>query len=76
MRFRFLVPMYEVIVGLIVLNVMLQEIFNPPDEQNKREMTFVNVFFGIGDKVLQFANQPETGVMIGDVGESHWYSYK
>ncbi|MFQ9521993.1 MAG: ATP-dependent RecD-like DNA helicase, partial [Turicibacter sp.] len=71
-----LVPMYRGDCGIDSLNVMLQEIFNPPDEQNKREMTFGQRIFRIGDKVLQLANQPETGVMNGDVGEVIGISYK
>lgn len=71
-----LVPMYRGDCGIDSLNVMLQEIFNPPDEENKREMTFGQRVFRIGDKVLQLANQPETGVMNGDVGEVIGISYK
>lgn len=71
-----LVPMYRGDCGIDSLNVMLQEIFNPPNEENKREMTFGQRVFRIGDKVLQLANQPETGVMNGDVGEVIGISYK
>lgn len=71
-----LVPMYRGDCGIDSLNVMLQEIFNPPDEDNKREMVFGQRVFRIGDKVLQLANQPETGVMNGDVGEVIGISYK
>ena len=73
---QILVPMYRGDCGIDSLNVMLQEIFNPPDEQNKREMTFGQRIFRIGDKVLKLANQPETGVMNGDVGEVIGISYK
>ncbi len=73
---QILVPMYRGDCGIDRLNVMLQEIFNPHDEQNKREMTFGQRIFRIGDKVLQLANQPETGVMNGDVGEVIGISYK
>ena len=71
-----LVPMYRGDCGIDSLNLMLQEIFNPPDEENKREMVFGQRVFRIGDKVLQLANQPETGVMNGDVGEVIGISYK
>ena len=71
-----LVPMYRGDCGIDSLNVMLQEIFNPPDEENKRELVFGQRVFRIGDKVLQLANQPETGVMNGDVGEVIGISYK
>ena len=73
---QILVPMYRGECGIDNLNVMLQEVFNPPDEENKREMIFGQKVFRIGDKVLQLANQPETGVMNGDVGEVIGISYK
>lgn len=71
-----LVPMYRGDCGIDSLNEMLQEIFNPPHEESKREITFGQRVFRIGDKVLQLANQPETGVMNGDVGEVIGISYR
>lgn len=70
-----LVPMYRGDCGIDNLNLLLQEIFNPPSE-DKREMTYGQKVFRIGDKVLQLANQPETGIMNGDVGEVIGISYK
>ena len=63
-----LVPMYRGDCGIDQINLMLQEVFNPPDE-NKRELVFGQKTFRIGDKVLQLSNQPETEIMNGDVGE-------
>ena len=71
-----LVPMYRGECGIDAINEMLQAIFNPPDDSNKREMAFGQRIFRIGDKVLQLSNQPETGVMNGDVGEVIGISYK
>ncbi len=71
-----LVPMYRGECGIDAINEMLQAIFNPPDDSNKREMVFGQRIFRIGDKVLQLSNQPETGVMNGDVGEVIGISYK
>lgn len=70
-----LVPMYRGDCGIDNLNLILQEIFNPPQE-DKREMVYGQKVFRIGDKVLQLANQPETGIMNGDVGEVIGISYK
>lgn len=72
---QILVPMYRGDCGIDNLNVMLQDIFNPPAD-DKREMTFGSKVFRIGDKVLQLANHPETGIMNGDVGEVIGISYK
>lgn len=71
-----LVPMYRGECGIDAINEMLQQIFNPPDESTKRELVFGQRVFRIGDKVLQLSNQPETGVMNGDVGEIIGISYK
>lgn len=70
-----LVPMYRGDCGIDNLNLLLQEIFNPPSD-DKREMSYGQKVFRIGDKVLQLANQPETGIMNGDVGEVIGISYK
>ena len=63
-----LAPMYRGDCGIDAINLMLQEAFNPPNE-NKRELEFGQKIFRIGDKVLQLSNQPETEIMNGDVGE-------
>ena len=70
-----LVPMYKGPCGIDALNELLQEVFNKADE-NKREIIFGKKVFRIGDKVLQLANQPETGIMNGDVGEVIGISHK
>ncbi len=63
-----LAPMYRGTAGIDSLNVMLQELFNPPSD-GKREMTYGNIVYRIGDKVLQLVNQPESNVFNGDIGE-------
>ncbi len=72
---QILVPMYKGACGIDALNELLQQVFNPADE-HKREMPFGKKVFRIGDKVLQLVNQPETGVMNGDVGEVVGISHK
>ncbi|WP_108669625.1 ATP-dependent RecD-like DNA helicase [Peribacillus acanthi] len=64
-----LAPMYRGPAGIDSLNKMLQEIFNPNTEGTRRELTFGEVVYRVGDKVLQLINQPESGVYNGDMGE-------
>ncbi|MFT4412745.1 ATP-dependent RecD-like DNA helicase [Fredinandcohnia humi] len=63
-----LAPMYRGNAGIDSLNVMLQELFNPP-VNGKRELTFGDIIYRRGDKVLQLVNQPENNVFNGDIGE-------
>ncbi|WLR44038.1 ATP-dependent RecD-like DNA helicase [Bacillus carboniphilus] len=62
-----LAPMYKGPVGINQLNLMLQEMLNPPSNQ-KRELSFGEVVYRVGDKVLQLVNQPESNVFNGDMG--------
>ncbi|WP_458412398.1 ATP-dependent RecD-like DNA helicase [Schinkia sp. CFF1] len=63
-----LAPMYRGSAGIDALNQMLQNLFNPKAEQ-KRELTFGDIAFRVGDKVLQLVNQPDDNVFNGDIGE-------
>ncbi|MEH7332766.1 ATP-dependent RecD-like DNA helicase [Neobacillus drentensis] len=64
-----LAPMYRGPAGIDRLNLLLQEIFNPNSEGTRKEITFGEVKYRIGDKVLQLVNQPESNVFNGDIGE-------
>lgn len=64
-----LAPMYKGPAGIDRLNVLLQEIFNPNVGNTKKELSFGDVKYRIGDKVLQLVNQPESNVFNGDIGE-------
>jgi len=64
-----LAPMYKGPAGINALNKMMQEIFNPNVDQTKKEVSFNNVVYRIGDKVLQLVNAPEDNVFNGDMGE-------
>jgi exodeoxyribonuclease V alpha subunit len=64
-----LAPMYRGPAGIDRLNVLLQEIFNPNPDATRKEITFGEVKYRIGDKVLQLVNQPESNVFNGDIGE-------
>lgn len=63
-----LAPIYRGSAGVEKLNKELQELFNPKTE-GKRELSFGDVVFRKGDKVLQLANNPEQHVFNGDIGE-------
>lgn len=64
-----LAPMYRGPAGIDRLNVLLQEIFNPNPDGTRKEISFGDVLYRIGDKVLQLVNQPESNVFNGDIGE-------
>lgn len=66
---QILAPMYRGPAGIDRLNAMLQEILNPNDHKNRKELPFGDVKYRIGDKVLQLVNQPEQHVFNGDIGE-------
>lgn len=63
-----LAPMYKGPAGIDGLNKMIQEITNPP-AAGRKEMTFGETTYRVGDKVLQLVNQPESNVFNGDMGE-------
>jgi len=63
-----LIPMYRGILGIDSVNASLQELFNPQAD-DKSEMVVGQKIFREGDKVLQLVNNPDEGVMNGDVGE-------
>ncbi|WML54153.1 ATP-dependent RecD-like DNA helicase [Neobacillus sp. PS3-12] len=64
-----LAPMYRGPAGIDRLNHLLQEIFNPNPDGTRKEITFGEIKYRIGDKVLQLINQPESNVFNGDIGE-------
>jgi exodeoxyribonuclease V alpha subunit len=63
-----LAPMYRGPAGIDNLNKLLQEIFNS-NNGTRKEISFGDVHYRIGDKVLQLVNQPENNVFNGDIGE-------
>lgn len=78
---QILSPMRKGILGINNLNVHLQEILNPKDK-NKKEISFKDTIFRVGDKVMQIKNnytlkwtrkyseleKDGVGVFNGDVG--------
>lgn len=63
-----LAPMYKGVAGVDRLNEELQQAVNPR-HPSKRELSWNNVVYRIGDKVLQLSNHPEEPVYNGDIGK-------
>lgn len=63
-----LAPMYRGPVGVNRINQAVQEVVNPggPD---KKEISWGETTFRIGDKVLQLVNHPEHPIYNGDMGQ-------
>lgn len=64
---QILAPMYKGENGIDNLNVLLQNLFNPQDEE-KEEIRVGDVIYRVGDKVLQLINNPDCNVYNGDIG--------
>ncbi len=61
-----LIPMYKGECGIDNINKLLQEKFNYVNKN--QSITFGSKTFYYHDKVMQLVNQPEDGVMNGDLG--------
>nr|WP_295969612.1 ATP-dependent RecD-like DNA helicase [uncultured Bacillus sp.] len=64
-----LAPMYKGPAGIDRLNIMLQDVLNGNRDGTRKEITFGETKYRVGDKVLQLVNQPENHVFNGDMGE-------
>ena len=62
-----LAPMYKGENGIDNLNVLLQDLLNPPSEE-KNEFPYYDVVYREQDKVLQLVNNPDCNVYNGDIG--------
>lgn len=70
---QILVPMYNVSVGINVINRTLQDEFNPlnknlPSTSESKEIRYGSRRFRLRDKVIQLINRADKGVMNGDIG--------
>lgn len=63
-----LAPMYKGQAGINALNQVLQNLFNPNEDNTRKEVKHFDNIFRISDKVLQLENDPENGVFNGDIG--------
>ena len=64
---QILAPLYKTKNGIDTLNVMLQEIMNPKNN-DKNEITYGDTIYREGDKILQLINDNDNGVSNGDLG--------
>lgn len=62
-----LAPMNRGKLGTGSLNVILQEVLNPPSNE-KHEIEHLNRIFRVGDKVIQLRNNYDLEVFNGDIG--------
>jgi len=60
--------MYRGKAGIDTLNEHLQNLFNPNENNERKEVKFLDKVYRINDKVLQLVNDPERNVFNGDVG--------
>ena len=62
-----LAPMYKSLCGIDNLNVIMQELFNPSSDK-KKQISYGDVIYRVGDKVLQLVNDTDNNVYNGDIG--------
>ncbi|MDD4595280.1 MAG: ATP-dependent RecD-like DNA helicase, partial [Candidatus Izemoplasmatales bacterium] len=63
---QILIPMYKGISGIDHINSLIQATFNI--QNNAIQIGYEGKSFYLKDKVLQLVNQPEDGIMNGDIG--------
>ena len=66
-EFQVLVPMYKGINGIDNLNKIMQDIFNP-NNNDIEEITIGNIIYRENDKVIQLVNDVDNNVFNGDIG--------
>lgn len=64
---QILAPMYKGENGIDNLNLLMQNLFNPPSEE-KNEVLYYETTYREHDKVLQLVNNPDCNVYNGDIG--------
>ncbi len=65
--FEVLVPMYKTENGIDNLNKLMQDIFNP-EEEDKPQIKYNSIIYREGDKVIQLVNDIDNNVFNGDIG--------
>ena len=66
-KIQVMAPMYAGINGIDNLNKVLQNVFNPKNSK-KKEISYGDTIYRVGDKVLQLVNLPDNNVFNGDIG--------
>ena len=64
---QILAPMYKGENGIDNLNVVLQDIFNPEND-NLPEAKVGTIIYRVGDKILNLVNDPDKNIFNGDIG--------
>lgn len=64
---QILAPMYKGEIGIDNLNINLQNIFNPHDD-NLNEVVIGTITYRVNDKVLNLVNDVDKGIYNGDIG--------
>lgn len=64
---QILIPMYKGINGIDAMNNMLQDVFNPLNNETNT-FTHNNITYRVGDKVLQIKNNNDLNISNGDIG--------
>ena len=73
-RVQILAPMYKGENGIDLLNITLQDVFNPKSK-NKKEIKHGDVIYRENDKVLQLVNNPDENIYNGDIGVIKFIKY-
>jgi len=66
-KLQILAPMYKGEIGIDNLNINLQSIFNPYNDDLK-EVVIGNIIYRVGDKILNLVNDVDKGIYNGDIG--------
>ncbi len=64
---QILAPMYKGEIGIDNLNINLQNIFNPHDD-NLNEAVIGTITYRVNDKILNLVNDVDKGIYNGDIG--------
>ena len=70
---QILAPMYRGKLGIDNINTIIQDEFNP--KQNNNELLINKQRFRINDKVIQLVNRSEDNIMNGDIGFVESFKY-
>ncbi|NLK12484.1 MAG: ATP-dependent RecD-like DNA helicase [Candidatus Phytoplasma sp.] len=70
---QILIPMYKGDIGIDEINKLIQKEFNPQSDKNS--ISLGEKTYYLNDKVIQLVNDPEKGVMNGDIGLVKEFGY-
>lgn len=70
-----LAPMYRGPAGIYALNRLTQSILNPLTPEHHKNVTYGDIDYRIGDKVIHLVNSPDLNVFNGEIGEITGITY-